>query len=1790
MKKKNPKDLKGKKQPQNINAFVPPQHLALVQEEEFLACPEERVNDIKKYIPEAEPFEIPPEWEEKTEDEINGELLPIEYIEKEKELELANTLKKGIQQNKNDPKNAKNNNNKLKKDNKDKEKENNNINNNDEEEEEEEIIYTPYKDPMHEELINNLPISFLRMTENNFLWLTPEEYVKKKKLDKDIKRVYPKKNQIEMRENIKDFHKLLIEKEKERKEKERLERERIEREERERKEKEEREKLEMKQKGKNKDKIAAKDKDKDKNLKEIKEEKIVEKEDSNLYSQKSEKEDSMNALLNDDSFIAKNSLYKDFLVNCGKQELKIIPIHERDETDEEYSTRVTETIERQKENLQKFKLNKNKNEKKPIVQKPEDIPRNKIYTNIPSNINVKYIVDKEKVAENNNEKQEIHSNLSFISWLSSIFQFIIDLEITDCVTHNSIFNNIYPQKNGTPIVNPNGHYLIKLYFMGKPRKIDIDDRIPCTKDGEYILPRCDNLEELWPALYTKALLKLNIFKVKHPSYSQNEENVDTNFIYAMTGYHAEIIQGLYKEEQIQNLLSLSLNDDNFLNKKKYLLCLNLCKVNKTELYYEDVIKYYKEKKEKETQKEKTKISNDIIEESSINENSSDNDNNIQSNSKSKTNSIRKDLSDSKKDPSKIFKKRGSSLMSKIFMQDTTINSNTNNDSIRNVNTISKFNINKNNNNIFKSEFQKEEKKKPKELKFSLGLGFGKEKLDKNYWNKDNRRRLVRQKTVKMTGMKFMDNKLNIIVNYAYSINDFFSNGNFNMDRLKPLNFNDLKRNMKETNVVFKQLNEEEKKEYILKRKKLRQKQLSLKNKRIEELQNEGKPFLIIKIKNNSLGQYDLNSVLYYSEQEIFMAKKCMLNNWKFPPPEFFNDFFKRTDLLMEEEERLNTELQLKKEQITLKYEKNPNLKKEQEDIIILNEAPKKKIHDFDWTRKDYIFQLLDNQLSQFESTEENVIKDPILKTSGGNWMSFSDFMSLFNAFLVLHNPNALFSGSNLCVDNNWKDFKIDCYEPLDDFMVLKLNNEEIENKDKLYESFIVFEPNNDKTLSSKNKINNYIILDIVDEENNIIFQDITMNKFYSTHHVESLNGDMNYYIIIRGGIYQFGYVLQLYSEGHKIENMTYEHYLTSTLGYQFATAKIEHPLINNENFYLLARLRISPGLNEEGNLICEDKLGDINIIFNVKYPIKHLKPFIKIFIQKDEKNNLNGKEIFSNENIYLLEGNYIVTIYFKNLNCPVKENTAEVDIVFSNPNYHIEQIESIDPYIIKDEYEPNRHNIIFKEMIYACDKVFSSLSIELKRKENDIVEENSQNENSIKNSEKSNTKLNDKIKLILLVYQLGDSNDKNIDVVDKKFAHGLHGIKIHEYEFFNKLVIPNMTFEGGLLPNEGKKGGGARKSIAMPEPVHEPQFYPYLLICYLDDCFDIKNSIAVNKLDWNIKVFPSDKLCFIKDMSKEDQEKLLKNDWEENEPGRAEKAKISRKRFVLEKLKKGGGKLTEEEQSLIKAQRQRKGQKDENEKIVNDKRKKAKIQINAINKKVDYKKNDEENKDTLLNSKKTLPLPKDHCSRYVKSYLNYSYKKRTKKINNIKDQFLKEINNEDIQNEKNKNIEQILDNFNKTTKNEMTKTFYNNKIIDLNQKEEILNTFYRSDWDNRTIETGKIKDLIKNRDNLKIQFKKKIKAENIVKDILKNHSVYNYDFNYMLQSYKDTIIILGEKYPDEEKLYKIICNKKEQELNNLIKKFTNRDKNNVIKALEEVENNKLKISEDTIKKLKELIS
>ena len=219
------------------------------------------------------------------------------------------------------------------------------------------------------------------------------------------------------------------------------------------------------------------------------------------------------------------------------------------------------------------------------------------------------------------------------------------------------------------------------------------------------------------------------------------------------------------------------------------MCFNLCKVNKTDLYYEDIILKYEKKKEKE----KNKISTDIIEESSINENeSSKNMEEISKIINYQSETIPKSLKKNKnnKNSPGNTRHRRSTILERI-----EVNNSAEKKSQKNLN---EKNLKGGENNSFPT--------------VTMPLLFGKEKLEKNYWNNNltRKRSGKKQKTVKLSGMKFIDNKLNIIVNYAYSINDFFSNGNFNMDRLKPLNFDDLKRNLKDSNVVYKQLSESEK--------------------------------------------------------------------------------------------------------------------------------------------------------------------------------------------------------------------------------------------------------------------------------------------------------------------------------------------------------------------------------------------------------------------------------------------------------------------------------------------------------------------------------------------------------------------------------------------------------------------------------------------------------------------------------------------------------------------------------------------------------------------------------------------------------------------------------------------------------------------------------------------------------------------------------------------------------------------------------------------------------------------
>ena len=58
-------------------------------------------------------------------------------------------------------------------------------------------------------------------------------------------------------------------------------------------------------------------------------------------------------------------------------------------------------------------------------------------------------------------------------------------------------------------------------------------------------------------------------------------------------------------------------------------------------------------------------------------------------------------------------------------------------------------------------------------------------------------------------------------------------------------------------------------------------------------------------------------------------------------------------------------------------------------------------------------------------------------------------------------------------------------------------------------------------------------------------------------------------------------------------------------------------------------------------------------------------------------------------------------------------------------------------------------------------------------------------------------------------------------------------------------------------------------------------------------------------------------LAILKDTTKEDKEKAIKKSWEDNEQGRAEKAKKSRRKYLAQLKKDRGESLNEEELALL---------------------------------------------------------------------------------------------------------------------------------------------------------------------------------------------------------------------------------------------------------------------------------
>ena len=1185
-----------------------------------------------------------------------------------------------------------------------------------------------------------------------------------------------------------------------------------------------------------------------------------------------DEEQNLNEYLSDKNASIKNRIYKEFFPIIDQDiKIRIADSIQRLENEAEYHKRINAD-----NNTQDDKANKKK--QKPNPKKKEIVEEKITITDMkPSALKL-----------NNNST----CSNSFYTWMTSIFQFILDNNITDLNSKRSILFNIYPQKDGIPIFNPKGKYAVKLYLMGKERKIIIDDSMPFTFDDELIFPGCEDIREIWPSLLTKALLKLNIYKYRHPYYYKNEEFNDISFIYNLTGKYVFSFP-LY-DQQINSLLNQEYNETILDFNSKYIFGFYKTAKTKsmkiTQIYqsYDDRIT---DLNNRLREKEKNKHLIPLIQ------------------------SINNGLSPSRKKQKSKF-----------------------NEDILHFGNKNNFSINKNEDGtVFKRRTKKFG---------TLSLNDPKKVVNTLRVQEEN---LINEGVVK---------------NYLYTINDYFESKNYNMRRTKKISFNDLEMENEETKWEFKQLNINEKKDYMLRRRELKKQHKEERIKRIESLKNspENNEFKLFKINSNcenlpsNYKKFDL-----FDDKEISMGRKCLANGWEYPPMEFFVFDKMPESPINENDLKVN---KVRNNEEMMKYRKI-----------------KKTMALYGWTLQNFKDLCENNYIEEKNLDENNIIKTRNSADKIGVWFENKKISQLFDKILVVFNEDDLYK-SNLLCDNGYYNYLTDVYEPVEEYQAFYLINEKLQNereaalnmeqnkgkgKNKLeaqkqttenvssnninenYGIDLVFQPYIEQLYlhpQPKVYLMPYINIDIYDcETQSKIFSKITLNQFYSSFYSDKFDNNGEYYIIITDGYYPCGYTLNIVSNGFCVKNMTRNKFYQQILNYKTQEFTLDFPSIEKDKLWLFGKILITNN---------STKKSTIRFKLNINYQIKKILPFIKVYLENqnihEKKREIQLDEFFTleQENTEEIKSKDYITILIKP-EYLLNSSSIDVEILYNNEEFNFELLDLVHPYeIIGEPFESNNNGLIFSEYVYPSEsEVVAFLDLSIRNIENGT-------EQLIEGGE---------IDFKLELYELLNEPNINFEQNSIHFSYSNLGNLLKSWTFYNDINLSNIVFYTRKLSQKEEEKDNDKK-VKKPVPQTKGKgesTLPYILICFVKDRYN--NKFKFENVKWKLRIFSDNIISFVKDISKISHEDKLKSEWETNQPGRKLKASDSRKKFLIYKKSIKGVKLTEEEKEILNKERSRTNEM-EKEEITEEKNDK-----NRTKQKIDKKsRNKKENTKNALNN------------------------------------------------------------------------------------------------------------------------------------------------------------------------------------------------------------------------------
>ena len=1345
----------------------------------------------------------------------------------------------------------------------------------------------------------------------------------------------------------------------------------------------------------------------------------------------------------------------------------------------------------------------------------------------------------------------------YCRWIASQYQIILDNKINTENDKNNFLRCIYPQdKNGVPQYNPSGLYWVKLYHMGKYRKIEIDDRFPVNKETyDNYFPLTENKSEIWPLILTKALIKLYSYKYKCDKYEQ-EEIGDTSILYSLTKYIGVKLSNNTFFDYLNNLQNKKKSEKEEDNQEIDNLILD--KEN-TEYNGYDVIVAY------------------------INSRTYGNNNNIQEKNKEKKDEIIPYINKNRISyKERIIKIEEINKRSPKYKKSTIQIKKL---SLRNkIPTEILLQLEKFEKNIVSST-QKElvGNKRYKEIHRFLTN----ENIYKNY-----------EKFIVEKGLKLHDSGL--ICDVGYTLLEIFQCGNFNMRRLKPIDFSDMKLDIK---VKYKQMSPDEKANYLEKIKDLKIRQKKEKINRINKYLENGTNILFIKFTNESNLKNKKKAYLIetlFNMREIEAAKNCIKNKYSFPPENYFENTFIPKLTKDEETGEINFWTKNFYRRLLKDYFK-------EEEKKLSNENNEENNNDNNINNENNninknLFQEFEEKSSEFNNELNLSLND----LRNGTWMRYEIFKTCFNNFILFKNGTKF--KYNLNLDNIWYNYEKDIFEENEHSKIVFLqkeenseniiNNNNFNNILKENELYIIFEPNsekNNKSVSGEmpyqkneetklghkfNDLNCYVSISIyeVNESKTVTkIKSFTLKDYFTVYNIDLSNiqqskNSKNFFINIQSGLFPFGFNLEFFSNFYKIENYSYNQFLIEYKNYQEKKINIMHPILPKGKFYLIKTFKIE-FKNEENNnnkivnfftnfINYDDNVVKNNIDVVLINPITNKK--VKIYYRKFFNIDFNISSFYRVELSVISPYN-------------VNEKNFEYIVLYNSPYINIEVFENIYPFYIRQKYFPNKHNILFNELIFPSDLINTTLDISLEYRPN----ENNNDENKNNNNENNNY-----------------SDEALINLKEKSFPFSIRvyfyfslGDKlVFKKDFENSTLIRNLILESKNINPKDIKDVSASNNLILGA---------YSIKCVLDKeqtpSWMLNPNEYKNDVYWKISVFATDALTFVKNTIKEDKEKEVMESWEIAEPGRKIKAEKSRKKYFINIKYNNGEVLSKEEEELLF------GQSNINNNLnninINIKRN-EKIESNSnmlvtnipprlnTNNNYNNKSEDKKGSENLINISysnrdifyKKLPKIKNYRSLFMKNFYLYSNQSRVvKKMKNNTKGKLPYINQYCKSKEQRENeLNDIENNYN----------IYYSEMKKNNEKEEEIKGTYSSiiqEMNEKLMEVRIRMSTLEN-ERTGINLKKVIEKNNLM--IKKLNEILNYN-----EEIKNNKEVTDDVLFDCYKNYKIY---QEEELNlkckNILKESKTLLEEKFLKEIERVSNKDSKVKPEIIKKYKDIIN